>query len=133
MTSGRAFRPATHAPLTIEPAQPQYHGPVAVLIDNYSHSAAEDLALVLGDLPNAIVVGMSGTAGAGGSSETEVQLPGGYTFAFPKAQSLDADNGGVAPEVRVPLDDTALDALGAGRDIVLERAEAVLRARAAVR
>jgi carboxyl-terminal processing protease len=133
------FRPATNVPLIIEPAQRQYPGAVAVLIDNYSHSAAEDMALVLKDLPNALVLGMSGTAGAGGTSETDVQLPGGYTFAFPKAQSLDANftiqiesdatgTGGVVPDVRVPLDDATVDALGSGRDIVLERAEAALDA-----
>ncbi|HEY3232228.1 MAG TPA: S41 family peptidase [Roseiflexaceae bacterium] len=136
------FRPATNAPLMIEPAQPQYHGRVVVLIDQYSHSAAEDIALFLKDLPNGTVVGMSGTVGAGGTSETDVQLPGGYTFAFPKAQSLDANftiqiesddtgNGGVVPDIRVPRDDAAVDALGAGRDIVLERAEAALRAQTA--
>jgi carboxyl-terminal processing protease len=136
------FRPATNAPLMIEPAQPQYHGAVAVLIDEYSHSAAEDIALFLKDLPNGTVVGMSGTAGAGGTSETDVQLPGGYAFAFPKAQSLDANftiqiesddkgNGGVVPDIRVPRDDAAVDALGTGRDIVLERAEAALRAQTA--
>jgi carboxyl-terminal processing protease len=140
----RKFRPVTNVPLLIEPAQSQYHGPVAVLIDNYSHSSAEDIALFLKDLPNATVVGLSGTAGAGGTSEIDVQLPGDYTFAFPKAQSLDANftiqiegdatgTGGVAPDVRVPLDDAAADALGAGRDIVLEQAEATLRAQAAAR
>jgi carboxyl-terminal processing protease len=88
------------------------------------------------------VVGMSSTAGASGTSETDVQLPGDYTFAFPKAQSLDANftiqiesddtgNGGVVPDIRVPRDDAAVDALSAGRDIVLERAEAALRAQTA--
>jgi carboxyl-terminal processing protease len=136
------FRPATNAPLLIEPAQTQYQGPIAVLIDNYSHSTAEDIALFLKDLPNGMVVGMSGSAGAGGTSEADVQLPGGYTFAFPKAQSLDADftiqiesddagAGGVVPDIQVPRDDAAIDALSAGRDIVLERAEAALRAQAA--
>jgi carboxyl-terminal processing protease len=131
------FRPAIDMPLLIEPRQPQYHGALAVLVDNYSLSAAEDLALFLKDLPNATVVGMSGTAGAGGTGETDVQLPGGYTFAFPKAQSLGANfsiqiesnatgAGGVVPDVRVPLDDATVDMLSAGRDIVLERAEAAL-------
>jgi carboxyl-terminal processing protease len=138
----RQFRPATNVPLMIERGQPQYRGAVAVLIDNYSHSAAEDMAQVLKDLPNAVVVGMSGTAGAGGTSETDVQLPGGYTFAFPKAQSLDVNftiqiesdatgAGGVVPDVRVPLDDATVDALDSGRDVVLERAEAALDAQMA--
>jgi carboxyl-terminal processing protease len=138
------FRPATSAPLLIEPRQPQYHGPLAVLVDNYSQSAAEDLALFLKDLPNTTVVGVSGTAGAGGTSETDVELPGGYTFAFPKAQSLDANFsiqiesdyagvGGVVPDLRVQLDDAAVDTLGAGRDLVLEHAEAALHAQATAR
>jgi carboxyl-terminal processing protease len=139
-----SFRPATNVPLLIEPAQTQYHGSVAVLIDSYSHSSAEDMALILQDLPNATVVGMSGTSGAGGTSETDVQLPGGYTFMFPKAQSLDVNfniqiesdftgNGGVTPDIRVPLDDATIDALSAGRDVVLEQAESVLRVQAALR
>jgi carboxyl-terminal processing protease len=139
-----SFHPTTHVPLLIEPAQLQYRGPMAVLVDNYSHSSAEDMALFLKELPNATVVGMSGTAGAGGTSETDVQLPGGYTFAFPKAQSLDANftiqvesdaagRGGVSPDIRVPLDDAAVDALSAGRDVVVERAEAALREQTAVR
>jgi carboxyl-terminal processing protease len=132
------FRPATQIPLMVFPAQPHYQGPVAVLVDHYSHSAAEDIAQELKDLPNGIVVGMSGTAGAGGTSEKDVLLPGGYTFALPRFQSLDGDfniqidsdytgNGGVAPDVRVPLDDATIDALSAGRDPVLERAESALR------
>jgi carboxyl-terminal processing protease len=136
------FRPATSVPLMIEPAQPQYHGRVAVLIDNYSHSSAEDLALVLKDLPNGTVVGLSGSHGSGGVGSKSVMLPGGFTFTFPKAQSLDGTftiridsdgegRGGVEPDIRVPLDDAAVDAHGAGRDIVLERAEDVLRQQAA--
>ncbi|MFL5804193.1 MAG: S41 family peptidase [Roseiflexaceae bacterium] len=126
------------------PAQSPYQGRVAVLIDNYSHSSAEDTALFLKGLPNGMAVGMSGTAGGGGVSETDVHLPGDYTFAFPKAQSLDSNfkiqiesddtgNGGVTPNVWVPLDDAAVDALGAGRDIVLEHAVAALREQAAAR
>jgi carboxyl-terminal processing protease len=95
------------------------------------------MAQVLQELPNSTVVGMTGTSGAGGTSEADVQLPGGYTFMFPKAQSLDANfktqiesdytgNGGVTPDVRVPLNDTTVDALGAGRDVVLEAAETAL-------
>ena len=54
-----------------------------------------------------------------------MQLPGGYTFAFPRAQSLHATftiqiesdyagNGGLVTNIRVPLDDAAVDAVGAG-------------------
>jgi carboxyl-terminal processing protease len=63
---------------------------------------------------------------------------------FPKAQSLDVNfniqiesdftgNGGVTPDIRVPLDDATIGALSAGRDVVLEQAEAALRAQAALR
>jgi carboxyl-terminal processing protease len=124
--------------LRIEPSPTQYHGPLAVLVDVYSRSSAEDFALFLGKLPNVIVVGINGTAAAGGVSESAVVLPGGYTLLFPKGQSLDeqfviqiesdaSGSGGVIPDIRVPLDDAAVDALNAGHDIVLERAEAALR------
>lgn len=124
--------------LRIEPSPTQYHGPLAVLVDVYSHSSAEDFALYLGKLPNVIVVGINGTAAAGGVSESAVELPGGYTLLFPKGQSLDeqfgiqiesdaSGSGGVIPDIRVPLDDAAVDALNAEHDIVLERAEAALR------
>jgi carboxyl-terminal processing protease len=130
--------------LTIEPSATQYQGPLAVLVDGYSRSAAEDLVLYLGKLPNTTVVGINGTAGAGGVSESEIQLPGGYTLFFPKGQSLDAQfgiqiesdasgSGGVAPDIRVALDDAAVDALHAGHDIVLERAEAALHAQLGAR
>ena len=135
--AGGRFRPVTSSPLMIEPASTQYHGPVAVLIDEYSHSAAEDFAQVLQDLPNGFAVGMSGTAAAGGTSEAVVRLPGGYSFAFPKAQSLDrsfriqiesdfAGNGGVLPDIRVPRNDDTAAGLSAGQDVVLEHAEVAL-------
>jgi carboxyl-terminal processing protease len=136
--AAKQFQPVTNVPLTIAPAASPYQGRVAVLIDNFSHSSAEDIALLLQRLPNVVVVGMSGSSGGSGIGETDVQLPGGYTFAFPKAQSLDSafqiqlegdasGNGGVLPDVRVPLNDATIDALHAGHDPVLERAEAVLR------
>jgi carboxyl-terminal processing protease len=133
-----AFEVNSAASLTIEPSATQYHGPLAVLIDVYSRSSAEDFALFLGKLPNVTVVGINGTAGAGGVSESAVDLPGGYTLLFPKGQTLDeqfaiqiesdtSGSGGVTPDIRVPLDDAAVDALTAGHDIVLERAETALR------
>ena len=133
-----AFELSSAGALMIEPSPTQYHGPLAVLIDVYSHSSAEDFALYLGKLPNVIVVGINGTAAAGGVSESAVELPGGYTLLFPKGRSLDeqfgiqiesdaSGSGGVIPDIRVPLDDAAVDALNAGHDIVLERAEAALR------
>ena len=133
-----AFALSSAGALRIEPSSTQYHGPLAVLVDVYSHSSAEDFALYLGKLPNVIVVGINGTAAAGGVSESAVDLPGGYTLLFPKGQSLDeqfgiqiesdaSGSGGVTPDIRVPLDDAAVDALNAGHDIVLERAEVALR------
>ncbi|NTU85731.1 MAG: hypothetical protein HGA45_41455 [Chloroflexales bacterium] len=135
------FRPYPGSRLAISPVQAPYQGPVAVLIDNYSHSAAEDIAFFLQNLPNGIAVGLSGTAGGGGASAQGVALPGGYTFVFPKAQQLDDafaielegdgdGNGGVEPDVRMPADDATAAALGAGRDVALEQAEATLNAQA---
>jgi hypothetical protein len=43
------------------------------------------------------------------------------------SEELDTDNGGVTPDMRALLDDTAVEALSAGRDIVLEAAEPTLR------
>jgi carboxyl-terminal processing protease len=133
-----AFELSSAGALRIEPSPTQYHGPLAVLVDVYSHSSAEDFALYLGKLPNVIVVGINGTAAAGGVSESAVELPGGYTLLFPKGRSLDeqfgiqiesdaSGSGGVIPDIRVPLDEAAVDALNAGHDIVLERAESALR------
>jgi carboxyl-terminal processing protease len=137
-----AFEVIPALALRIEPSATQYHGPLAVLVDGYSRSSAEDLALYLSKLPNTIVVGINGTAAAGGVSESAIQLPGGYALLFPKGQSLDeqliiqiesdaSGNGGVIPDIRVPLDDAAVDALNTGHDIVLDRAEAALREQAA--
>jgi carboxyl-terminal processing protease len=134
------FREVAAAAIAVTPREPRYDGPVAVLIDDASHSAAEDLALVLRDLPNAMTVGLTGTHGSGGTGSKSVRLPGGLELSFPKAQSLGASGdievdsdyagrGGVPADLRVPLDEAAVDAIGAGRDIVRERAEAWLRQR----
>lgn len=42
--ASEGFRPDARSRLVVTPTASPYRGPVAVLIDNYSHSSAEDIA-----------------------------------------------------------------------------------------
>jgi len=62
-------------PLTIEPLEPHFEGPVAILVDESSQSQAEYTAMALRTAPDAVVIG-STTAGADGDV-SKIPLPGG--------------------------------------------------------
>jgi len=125
--------------ITIEPRAPHYAGPVAVLIDPGSKSSGEGIPLVLGRLPQTTLLGFAGTHGSFGGPSEFVQLPGGYLLIYTGMQSLDAQHqiqldsdatgqGGVLPDVRVPLTEaTVRAAFVEGRDVVLDLAIQMLR------
>ncbi len=118
--------------ITIEPREPHYAGPVAVLIDPSSKSSGEGIPLVLGRLPQTTLLGFAGTHGSFGGPSEFVQLPSGYLLIYTGVQSLDARHqiqvdsdargeGGVLPDVRVPLtEETVRAAFVDGRDVVLD-------------
>jgi carboxyl-terminal processing protease len=99
-----------------------YQGPVVILIDALSTSAAEELAAGLQAMGRALVVGQR-SAGADLTGEVGT-LPNGATFLFPVRQPTTPaghviEGRGVVPDIPVEL---SLQALREGRDPVLERA-----------
>ena len=101
-------------PLTIKPKEPHYGGPVAVLIDQYTVSSGEGFPLLAQRLPQGHVVGVYGTYGSFGMCCSHINLPGDLELLYASGQSQNADHqvllegdhnlqGGVAPDIRVPL------------------------------
>lgn len=120
--------------LWTEPREPHFAGPIAVLVDEWCVSSGEGFALVARQREGAHVVGFYGTYGSFAMSGAEVRMPGGLTVEYPNGRSLDANGvvqidadwrleGGVAPDIRVPLTFDAVRAqFQEGRDVVLEAA-----------
>jgi carboxyl-terminal processing protease len=85
-------------------------------------------------LPEGHVVGVYGTHGSFGMCCGTVRLPGDAEVLFPTGQAHDADHqvllegnqdlqGGVAPDIRVPLTrETVYAMFVEGEDVVLQRA-----------
>jgi carboxyl-terminal processing protease len=128
-------------PLSIEPKEPHYGGPVAVLIDQDTRSSGEGFALAALRLPQGHVVGMYGTHGSFGMCCTTINLPGDLELMYPPGQSQDANarvqldgdhdlQGGIAPDVRVPLtEETVYAKFVEGEDVVLQHAIEALQTR----
>ena len=126
-------------PLPIEPKEPHYDGPLAVLIDQHTRSSGEGFPLIAQRLPQGHVIGIYGTNGSFGMCCSSINLPEGFTLQYPGGQShdaahriqLDSDHnlqGGVAPDIRVPLTRDSLYAMFVeGQDIVLQYAITVLQ------
>jgi carboxyl-terminal processing protease len=135
--ASRDFVAVPGVELRVRPAEPHYRGRVVLLIGARTLSSGEGLPLLLKGAPNVTLLGFEGTHGSFAINQKEVELPEGLTFVFPQARSVDATGGiqvdsdaggrgGVAPDVRLPRDQATLEALGAGRDVLLERALALL-------
>lgn len=94
----------------VTPAQPTFSGPVFVLIDRHTASAAEPLAAFLKESGRATIVGQR-SAGAMLSSDVRA-LPDGWLLRLPTADYRTADGDriegiGVAPDV-ITLPDSAM-------------------------
>ncbi len=111
---------------TQEVPGPGYSGPVVILADGSTQSAAAHVCALLKSTLDATVVG-SPTSGANGGV-TRTILPGGIVLNF-TAQSMRLKDGtrvqraGIVPDVEVR---PTLAGVRAGRDELLERAVAVL-------
>jgi carboxyl-terminal processing protease len=128
-------------PLRIEPKEPHYDGLVAVLIDQDTRSSGEGFALAAQRLPQGHVVGIYGTHGSFGMCCAAINLPGGFELLYPPGQSQDANRrvqvdgdhnlqGGVAPDIRVPLTRETVQAMFVeGEDVVLQYAIEALSSR----
>jgi carboxyl-terminal processing protease len=123
----------------LEPKAPHYDGPVAVLVDVHTVSSGEGFPLLAQRLPEGHVVGVYGTHGSFGMCCGTIHLPGDSELLYAIGQSHDADHqvqvegdhtlqGGVVPDVRVPLTrDTVHAMFVEGEDVVLQRAMEVLQ------
>jgi carboxyl-terminal processing protease len=121
-------------PLGVQPKEPHYGGPVAVLVDQHTVSSGEGFALLAQQLPQGQVVGVYGTHGSFGMCCGGIKLPGDCDLVYPPGQSRDADGhvqldgnqnlaGGVTPDVRVPLTrETVYAMFVEGEDVVLQYA-----------
>ena len=123
--------------LTIDPTEPYFGGPVIVLVNKDTASTAEGIPLCIQRLEQGVVAGIYGTHGSfaiGELGESLYRLPEGIVFNFLAGRSLNEDmeiqvdgdaqgNGGVMPDLRVPLTEDSVYAYYVeGRDIVLEAA-----------
>jgi carboxyl-terminal processing protease len=127
-------------PLGLEPKEPHYAGPIAVLVDQDTRSSGEGFPLVIQRLPQGRVVGVYGTHGSFGMCCGEIKLPEGLQLLYPVGQSRDADGrvqldgdhnlvGGVVPDIRVPLTrETVYAMFVEGEDVVLRYAIESLQA-----
>jgi len=124
--------------INLKPASPTYTGLVVMLIDNQTVSTGEGFPLIMKSLRRGQVVGFCGTDGSFGIVGSSIKLPGGYTIDYPNGASLDENGkiqcdsdstlqGGVLPDVRVPITEESLKAIYVeGRDIVLETAISIM-------
>ncbi len=118
--------------LAIEPQAAYYGGPVAVLVNPGTVSSGEGIAMGIGNLPRAKVVGFHGTDGSFGMAGARIWMPGGHVISYPRGQSLDENGivqldsrngvGGVAPEIRIPMNDSNVLTYAAGEDVALNTA-----------
>ena len=121
-------------PVGVEPKEPHYGGPVAVLIDANTVSSGEGFPMLAQRLPQGHVVGVYGTHGSFGMCCGTISLPGESQLLYSVGQSQDANHrtqlegdrnlqGGVVPDIRVPLTKETVYAMFVkGEDIVLQRA-----------
>jgi len=126
--------------ISIEPVAVNYAGPTAMLISNQTISAGEGFPLVMKSLNRGPVVGFYGTYGSFGEAAGRIRLPGNYAVIYPNGASLDKDGkiqidsnnlmqGGISPDVRIPIDMEALKAICVDhRDYALEAAIAAMNA-----
>lgn len=125
-------------------AQPRpdgYTGPVALLVSPYTISSGEGLPKVFAESGTGAIVSWYGTNGAFGMESMGPVLPPRIMTAFPQGASLDENGriqvdsnaslvGGVAPTIRVPMNEDTLVRAMAGEDVQLSYAVDWIRAQA---
>ncbi len=120
--------------LTVEPREPVYEGPVALLIHRNTRDSGQAIVNVLAPLPHVFVAGALATEGSYAQVGAEISMPLGYKINYPIGRMLDADGeilvtsgadmeSRVNPHVRVPFTLEGLDRyFNQGEDPVLEQA-----------
>ncbi len=113
-----------------QPRPDAYHGPVAVLVSPYTISSGEGVPMVFANTGTGTIISWYGTNGAFGMNSPQALMPLGQILFFPDGASLDLQGviqvdsdmdlaGGVAPQIRVPVnEDTVLRSMD-GEDVQL--------------
>ncbi len=134
MLTGREFTPDGRLTFQtqIDPRQPVYTGPLAILVDVNTSSAGDFFAYAFKSTGRAQIVGNTPTSGMAGTvSGGEYYLPDNAFIQVPTGASLDDKNQieiegqGVAPDILVPV---TVESLVSGQDTVLKAAETALLA-----
>lgn len=103
---------------------PRYTGPLVVLVDRHTYSAANTFTFVIRRRGNVTLVGES--TGGGGGLPRWVELPNGWLLRLSTGRMTDADGRsmepGIAPDVGASLD---AEARSMGRDSMISAARAV--------
>ncbi len=105
-----------------------YHGPVAVLVSPYTMSSGEGVPMVFANSGTGTIISWYGTNGAFGMNTVEAGMPLGQILFFPDGASLDKNGmvqldsnatlqGGVAPLIRVPINEDTVARSMAGEDV----------------
>ncbi|MGA2120918.1 MAG: S41 family peptidase [Methanoregula sp.] len=116
-----------------QPQTSRYDGPVAVLVSPDTISSGEGLPNIFTRSGTGAIVSWYGTNGAFGMNNVQAVLPLGMYVFFPDGASLDQTGsiqvdsnasltGGIAPTVRVPLNEDTLARAMAGEDVQLSYA-----------
>ncbi|MBX2798927.1 MAG: hypothetical protein KTR31_14720 [Myxococcales bacterium] len=97
----------------VEPQSPQWTQPVAVLVNHFTVSSGEGIAMAVGWSPHATIIGFEPTAASFGMTGGRTRVGEGIVIWFPLGRSLDDSDavqldsdhngeGGVHPTIRVP-------------------------------
>ncbi|MDP2797993.1 MAG: S41 family peptidase [Methanoregula sp.] len=113
-----------------QPRPNGYHGPVAVLVSPDTISSGEGVPMVFANSGTGKIISWYGTNGAFGMNTVEAAMPLGQYLFFPDGASLDKNGviqvdsnaalaGGVAPQIRVPINEDTVARSMAGEDVQL--------------
>ena len=127
--------------ISLLPSKPCYTGPVAMLVSNKTCSTGEGLPLIMQLLNRGPVLGFYGTEASFGMVSGKVKMPCGYIVKYPNGAALDRNgkilldsdhtlHGGIQPDIKVPLDMEAIQAIFVDkRDYLLEMAVSLLESK----
>jgi carboxyl-terminal processing protease len=113
-----------------QPRPNGYHGPVAVLVSPDTISSGEGLPMIFSQTGTGTIISWYGTNGAFGMNTVEAIMPLGQYLFFPNGASLDQQGviqvdsnsllvGGIAPQIRVPINEDTVARSMAGEDVQL--------------
>ncbi len=113
-----------------QPRPNGYHGPVAVLVSPDTISSGEGIPMIFAQSGTGKIISWYGTNGAFGMNGPRAIMPLGQYLFFPAGASLNLErviqvdsnaslSGGIAPQIRVPLNEDTVARAMAGEDVQL--------------